>query len=72
MSRGVVFIVPPGRPIITIASKNQNLQIVCFNVNALNNEKFPLAVPLFFQSWILMIMSLARWNQIIDAWIDGV
>ncbi|KAI7987518.1 63 kDa globulin-like protein [Camellia lanceoleosa] len=114
-SRGVVFIVPPGHPVITIASKNQNLQIVCFDVNALNNEKFPLAgllatffglklsivfvkyyhcmcgltqsnykelnilyekykdqVPLFFQSWILMIMSLARWNQIIDAWIDGV
>ncbi|KAI8007681.1 NADPH--cytochrome P450 reductase [Camellia lanceoleosa] len=30
------------------------------------------SVPLFCQSWILMIMSLARWNQIIDAWIDGV
>ncbi|KAI8000133.1 Sucrose-binding protein [Camellia lanceoleosa] len=43
LSCGVVFIVPPGRPIITIASKNQNLQIVCFDVNALNNEKFPLA-----------------------------
>ncbi|KAL7204506.1 hypothetical protein ACSBR2_017558 [Camellia fascicularis] len=43
LSRGVVFIVPPGHPVITIASKNQNLQIVCFDVNALNNEKFPLA-----------------------------
>ncbi|KAL7171313.1 hypothetical protein ACSBR2_036045 [Camellia fascicularis] len=42
LSRGVVFIVPPGHPVITIASKNQNLQIVCFDVNALNNEKFPL------------------------------
>ncbi|KAI7996341.1 Sucrose-binding protein [Camellia lanceoleosa] len=43
LSRGVVFIVPPGRPIITIAAKNQNLQIVCFDVNAPNNEKFPFA-----------------------------
>ncbi|KAI7991004.1 Myb-related protein 2 [Camellia lanceoleosa] len=46
VSSGVVFIVPPGRPVITITSKNQNLQIVCFDVNALNNEKFPLAVIL--------------------------
>ncbi|CAL5432987.1 unnamed protein product [Camellia sinensis] len=43
LSRGVVFIIPPGHPVITVASKNQNLQIVCFDVNALNNEKFPLA-----------------------------
>ncbi|KAI7991629.1 Vicilin-like antimicrobial peptides 2-2 [Camellia lanceoleosa] len=43
LSRGVVFIVPPGHPVITVASKNQNLQIVYFDVNALNNEKFPLA-----------------------------
>lgn len=43
LSRGVVFIVPPGHPVITITSKNQNLQIVCFDVYALNNEKFPLA-----------------------------
>ncbi|KAL7198752.1 hypothetical protein ACSBR2_021118 [Camellia fascicularis] len=43
LSRGVVFIVPPGHPVITVASKNQNLQIVCFDVNALNNGKFPLA-----------------------------
>ncbi|CAL5436954.1 unnamed protein product [Camellia sinensis] len=39
LSRGVVFIIP----VVTVASKNQNLQIVCFDVNALNNEKFPLA-----------------------------
>ncbi|KAL7183688.1 hypothetical protein ACSBR2_025967 [Camellia fascicularis] len=43
LSRGVVFIVPPDHPVITLASKNQNLQIVCFDVNALNNKKFPLA-----------------------------
>ncbi|KAF5937395.1 hypothetical protein HYC85_024901 [Camellia sinensis] len=43
LSRGVVFIIPPGHPVVTVASKNQNLQIVCFDVNALNNEKFPLA-----------------------------
>ncbi|KAI8019665.1 Globulin-1 S allele [Camellia lanceoleosa] len=40
-SRGVVFIIPCRLP--SPSPKNQNLQIVCFNVNALNNEKFPLA-----------------------------
>ncbi|XP_059660480.1 vicilin Cor a 11.0101 [Cornus florida] len=43
LRRGSVFIVPPGHPVVAVASKNQNLQLVCFEINARNNEKFPLA-----------------------------
>ncbi|XP_074316176.1 vicilin Cor a 11.0101-like [Silene latifolia] len=40
---GTVFIVPPGHPYVTFASPNDNLEIVCFEINAENNQKFPLA-----------------------------
>ncbi|KAK2973725.1 hypothetical protein RJ640_019725 [Escallonia rubra] len=40
---GVVFVVPPGHPNLAVASKNQNLQIVCFDINAQNNEIVALA-----------------------------
>ncbi|KAM7527208.1 hypothetical protein LguiB_030618 [Lonicera macranthoides] len=43
LRRGTVFIVPAGHPAVTIASQNQNLQVVCFKVNARNNQQFPLA-----------------------------
>ncbi|KAK2997987.1 hypothetical protein RJ639_026653, partial [Escallonia herrerae] len=40
---GVVFVVPPGHPTLAVASRNQNLQIVCFDIHAQNNEIVPLA-----------------------------
>lgn len=43
LRRGVVFVVPPGHPVTTIASGNTNLQILCFEVNAKGNAKYPLA-----------------------------
>ncbi|KAL6978552.1 hypothetical protein U1Q18_020220 [Sarracenia purpurea var. burkii] len=43
LRRGVVYVVPAGHPVITVASQNQNLEIICFDVNARNNEKFLLA-----------------------------
>ncbi|XP_030493178.2 vicilin Cor a 11.0101-like [Cannabis sativa] len=43
LRRGVVFVVPAGHPVTTIASGNSNLQIVCFEVNAEGNVRYPLA-----------------------------
>ncbi|KAL2935638.1 Vicilin-like antimicrobial peptides 2-1 [Bienertia sinuspersici] len=41
--QGTVFVVPPGHPFITVASEDENLEIICFEVNAENNRKVPLA-----------------------------
>ncbi|XP_020683269.2 globulin-1 S allele [Dendrobium catenatum] len=38
LSEGSVFVSPPGHPTAIVASKEQNLQIVCFEVRAENNE----------------------------------
>ncbi|XP_048140828.1 vicilin Cor a 11.0101-like isoform X2 [Rhodamnia argentea] len=43
LRRGSAFIAPVGHPVAAIASRNSNLQIVCFEVNAENNVKYPLA-----------------------------
>ncbi|KAL3742597.1 hypothetical protein ACJRO7_017984 [Eucalyptus globulus] len=43
LRRGTAFIVPAGHPVAAIASKNSNLQIACFEVNAENNVRYPLA-----------------------------
>ncbi|KAL5561715.1 hypothetical protein UlMin_031462 [Ulmus minor] len=43
LNRGVVFVVPAGHPVTVIASKNSNLQVLCFEVNAKDNIRFPLA-----------------------------
>lgn len=40
---GTVFVVPAGHPFVTIASKNNNLKIVCFEVNAQRNKKLAFA-----------------------------
>lgn len=40
---GIVFIAPPGYPFVMVASKNQNLEVLCFVINARNNERTPLA-----------------------------
>jgi len=40
---GMVFVVPAGHPFVTIASKNNNLKIVCFEVNAQRNKKLAFA-----------------------------
>lgn len=40
---GIVFIAPPGHPFVMVASNNQNLEVLCFVINARNNERTPLA-----------------------------
>jgi hypothetical protein len=39
----MVFVVPAGHPFVTVASKNNNLNIVCFEVNAQRNKKLAFA-----------------------------
>lgn len=43
LRRGTVTVVPAGHPFVAVASRNQNLQLLCFEIKALNNEKFTLA-----------------------------
>ncbi|XP_063950087.1 vicilin Cor a 11.0101-like [Daucus carota subsp. sativus] len=40
---GIVFIAPPGHPFVMVASSNQKLEVLCFVINARNNERTPLA-----------------------------
>ncbi|NP_001237244.1 sucrose-binding protein 2 precursor [Glycine max] len=40
---GMVFVVPPGHPFVTIASNKENLLIICFEVNVRDNKKFTFA-----------------------------
>ncbi|KAF8013900.1 hypothetical protein BT93_I1687 [Corymbia citriodora subsp. variegata] len=40
---GTTFVAPAGHPVAVIASQNSNLQIACFEVNAEDNVKYPLA-----------------------------
>ncbi|KAL6499522.1 hypothetical protein OROGR_027432 [Orobanche gracilis] len=41
LKRGSVVVVPAGHPFVAVASNNQNLQVLCFEVNYRNNQKFP-------------------------------
>lgn len=51
LNRGTVFVVPAGHPVTAVASRNSNLQIVCFEVNAENNVRYTLAgLPLTFSN----------------------
>ncbi|MGI4699468.1 cupin domain-containing protein, partial [Klebsiella pneumoniae] len=43
LRQGVVFVTPPGHPFTLVASNNQNLEVLCFEINARNNERTPLA-----------------------------
>ncbi|EEF37595.1 vicilin Cor a 11.0101 [Ricinus communis] len=40
---GTVFIVPAGHPVATVASPNNNLAVLCFEVNAQGNIRYTLA-----------------------------
>ncbi|XP_054796519.1 vicilin Cor a 11.0101-like [Prosopis cineraria] len=40
---GVVFVVPAGHPFVTMASRESNLQILCFEVNARGNKRLAFA-----------------------------
>ncbi|WOH01711.1 hypothetical protein DCAR_0521096 [Daucus carota subsp. sativus] len=39
----VVFVTPPGHPLTLVASNNQNLEVLCFEINARNNGRIALA-----------------------------
>ncbi|TVU45814.1 hypothetical protein EJB05_05317, partial [Eragrostis curvula] len=43
LSRGTVFVVPVGHPVVEVASRDSNLQIACFEVQANQNERVYLA-----------------------------
>ncbi|WOH01710.1 hypothetical protein DCAR_0521095 [Daucus carota subsp. sativus] len=43
LQMGVVFVTPPHHPLTLIASNNQNLEVLCFEINARNNERTALA-----------------------------
>ncbi|KAI6702938.1 hypothetical protein NL676_012074 [Syzygium grande] len=43
LRHGTTFITPASYPVAMITSKNNNLQIMCFEVNAENNVKYLLA-----------------------------
>ncbi|KAL8513632.1 hypothetical protein ACS0TY_012933 [Phlomoides rotata] len=43
LKAGTVVVVPAGHPFVAVASNNQNLQILCFEINAYNNQKYTLA-----------------------------
>ncbi|KAK9083800.1 hypothetical protein Scep_030271 [Stephania cephalantha] len=43
LSIGDWFIIPAGHPVAIVSSANQNLQVLCFEVNSWTNEKIPLA-----------------------------
>ncbi|KAI5589684.1 hypothetical protein BDE02_05G178500 [Populus trichocarpa] len=43
LSRNSVFIVPAGHPVATVASENSNLEVLCFEVYAKGNVRYPLA-----------------------------
>jgi Cupin len=43
VSLGTVFIVPPGHPVVEVASRDQNLQTICFEIRADRNERIFLA-----------------------------
>ncbi|XP_062213333.1 globulin-1 S allele-like [Phragmites australis] len=43
LSRGTAFVVPVGHPVVEVASRDSNLQILCFEVRAEKNEKVYLA-----------------------------
>lgn len=37
------FVVPPGHPYVVVASKRQNLEVLCFEIFSFGNEKVPVA-----------------------------
>ncbi|RDX87349.1 Sucrose-binding protein, partial [Mucuna pruriens] len=41
---GMMFVVPPGHPFLAIAARKENLQIISFEVNARDNNKYTYAV----------------------------
>lgn len=43
VSPGDVFVAPAGHPIVTVANQDQELLVLCFEINAENNEKYTLA-----------------------------
>ncbi|KAI4302859.1 hypothetical protein MLD38_038558 [Melastoma candidum] len=43
VQQGTVFVVPAGHPMVLLASENDNLQILLYEVNAEKNIRYPLA-----------------------------
>ncbi|XP_047308055.1 vicilin Jug r 6.0101-like [Impatiens glandulifera] len=43
LRKGVLYVVPAGHPVITVSHGSQNLELLCLDVNGLQNEKYTLA-----------------------------
>ncbi|XP_047308033.1 vicilin Cor a 11.0101-like [Impatiens glandulifera] len=43
LRKGVIYVVPAGHPVITVSHGSQNLELLCLDVNGLQNEKNTLA-----------------------------
>nr|AAK28402.1 7S globulin [Elaeis guineensis] len=43
VSCGTTFIVPAGHPSVSVSSRNENLEVLCFEINAKNNQRTWLA-----------------------------
>lgn len=43
VSSGTTFIVPAGHPFVSVSSRNENLEVLCFEINAKNNQRTWLA-----------------------------
>ncbi|KRY98209.1 Globulin-1 S allele [Trichinella pseudospiralis] len=43
VSSGTVFIVPAGHPSVAVSSRDENLELLCFGINAQNNQRTWLA-----------------------------
>lgn len=55
VSQGTVFVVPAGHPTVAIASRNDNLQIMCFEIRAEKNERIFLAGKDVTFIWLMLI-----------------
>jgi hypothetical protein len=60
LRRGVVFVAPAGHPVAVIASQNNNLQVLCFEVKAHGNFRFPLAGIIYTHA-IIHLTLLLNW-----------
>ncbi|XP_038982035.1 vicilin Car i 2.0101-like [Phoenix dactylifera] len=43
VSRGTTYIVPAGHPSVAVSSRNERLEVLCFEINAMNNRRTWLA-----------------------------
>lgn len=43
LKANTILIIPAGLPSVTVASRHENLEVVCFNINSKSNNQYYLA-----------------------------